>query len=215
METLKIKPKRKVTLLAQTEPPIFWTRAFISGVLGATMMMGLLDIFYMMGITPFSYEQYLGSLLRLTPYGHHNWTVGVLANWFVGGLFGFVYAWAFEFVFKKSGARAGIWLGLLHAGLAALVLFPFFNILHEEARTFAYPDFGFFGVGLGGATPILLLFGHLLFGATVGLFYGAVGSARIRARHFEPAEMGMPGEDDVLPEGEDLHDSQLVYRTGG
>jgi hypothetical protein len=201
--------------LALIDPPIAWRRAFISGVFGATMMMATLDIFFMMGITPFSFEQYLGGLLRGTPYGHHNWTVGFFANWIVGGVFGFVYAWAFEFVFKKSGGRLGTWLGLLHAGVAAVAVFPFFGILHEEARTGVYPDFGFFGVGLGGPTPILLLFSHLVFGATVGLFYGPVGSERIRSRFSEPGEKGMPGELDVLPAHEDHSDSRFVYRVGG
>lgn len=207
--------KSRVTLMAQNEPPIYWTRAALSGILGATMMMGFLDIYAMMGITPFTFEQYLGGLLRGTPHGHHNWTLGVLANWFVGALFGMVYAWAFEFIFKKSGGRVGTWVGLVHSVVAAVAVFPFFNILHEQVNTGIYPDFGFFGVGLGGPTPILLLMGHLLFGATVGLFYGPVGSARIRARHWEPGEQGMPGEIDVLPENEDVRESRLVYRMGG
>jgi hypothetical protein len=208
-------PKRRVSLIAKTEPPIFWRRAFISGVLGATMMMGLLDIFFLLGVTPFSYEQYLGSLLRGTAYGHQNWTVGVLANWLMGGLFGFLYAWAFEFVFKKSGGRIGSWVGLVHAVVAAVAVFPFFNIMHGQMHTGVYPDFGFFGVGLGGPTPILLLMGHVLFGTTMGLFYGPVGTARVRTRYSEPAELGMPGDEDVLPAQEDPRESQLVYRVGG
>lgn len=208
-------PKRKVSLMAQNEPPIYWTRAFLSGMLGATMLMGFLDIYCMMGITPFSFEQYLGSLLRGTPYGHHNWTVGVFANWFMGGMFGLVYAWAFEFVFHKSGGRVGTWVGLVHAIIAGVAVFPFFNILHEQVNTGVYPGFGFFGVGLGPATPILIVVGHLLFGATVGLFYGPVGSARVRARYWEPGEAGMPGELDVLSDHEDVRDSRLVYRSGG
>ena len=187
----------------------------MSGVIGATLMMGFPDVFFMLGITPFSFEQYLGSLLRGTIYGQQNWVVGLFANWLVGGLMGFVYAWAFEWVFHKSGGKIGTYVGLMHAIVVALAVFPFFNILHVEAETGLYPDFGFFGVGLGAPTPILLLMGHLLFGATVGLFYGPVRAFRVRARVFEPGEFGMPGEPDVIPFSEDHHQSKLVYRQGG
>lgn len=144
--------KRKVTRYEQTEQPIFWGRAFLSGILGVTMMMGFIDIFFMLGITPFSYEEYLGSLLRGSIYGPHNWIVGFLANWLMGGLFGFVYAWAFEMVFRRSGGRIGTYLGLVHAIIAAVAVFPFFNIIMDQMNLGLYPGFGFFGVGLGAPT---------------------------------------------------------------
>lgn len=207
--------KAKVSKLEQTEPPIFWSRAFLSGMFGASMMLGFIDIFFMLGITPFSYELYLGSLLRGTMVGQANWIVGLLANLLMGGLFGFVYAWAFEWVFKKAGGRIGTYVGLIHAIVAAVAVFPFFTILHHEMATGLFPDFGFFGVGLGAPTPILLLLGHLFFGMTVGTFYGPVRAFRVRARVYEPGEVGMPGELDVLSYPEDPEDSHLVYPHGG
>jgi hypothetical protein len=207
--------KRKATLFERTEQPIFWGRAFLSGVIGSIVMMGFIDNFFMLGITPFTYEQYLGSLLRGTIYGHANWIVGFLANLLMGGLFGFVYAWAFEYVFKRAGTRNGVYVGLFHSIIAAVAVFPFFNIIMAQMNLGLYPGFGFFGVGLGAPTPILLLMGHFLFGAAVGLFYGPVRAFRVRARAWEPGEMGMPGELDVTPESEDERDSKLVYRVGG
>jgi hypothetical protein len=207
--------KKKVSLLSQIEQPINWFRAFICGIGGASLMMGFLDIFYMMGITPFSYEQYLGSLLRGTMYGQHNWIVGLLANWVVGGIFGFLYAYGFEYIFKRSGGRVGTALGLGHAVIAMVALFPFFTIMHQEVGTGLYPEFGFFGSGLGAPTPILLLMGHLLFGATVGTFYGPVRAYRVRARVYEPGEAGMPGEIGVFTIEDDPRDSALVYPHGG
>lgn len=207
--------KRKVSLLGRTEQPMRWGRAIWSGILGVTMMMAFVDIYYLMGLTPFSYEQYLGSLLRGTAYGQENWTVGFFANWVVGGAIGCLYAWAFEWVTKKSGARTGIFLGLIHALVAAVAIFPFFNILHVEAGTHLYDRFGLFGSGLGASTPILLLFGNLLFGATVGIFYGPVRAQRIRARAYEPGEQWMDWEPAPVDTSRDPSDSQLVNRQGG
>jgi len=207
--------KRRVSLLGQTEPPMRWSRAIWSGILGTTVMMSFVDIYYLTGLTPFSYEIYLGSLLSGTDYGAENWTIGFFANWVVGALLGCLYAWAFEWVFKRAGARNGIIMGLIHAVIAAVAVFPFFNTLHAEAGTKLFSHFGIFGSGLGAITPLLLLFGNLLFGATAGLFYGPVRSFRVRARAYEPGESGMPGEPYQIEEHRDPRDSGLVYRQGG
>jgi multisubunit Na+/H+ antiporter MnhG subunit len=208
----KMAKKRRMSLLEQTEQPMRWGRAIWSGIFGVTVMMAFVDIYYLMGLTPFSYEQYLGSLLRGTNYGQENWTVGFFANWVVGGAIGCLYAWAFEWVFKKSGTRYGVFLGLIHAAIAAIAIFPFFNVLHAESGTQLYPNFGFFGSGLGAATPILLLTGNLIFGATAGLLYGPVRSHRIRARAYEPGELIATGDDDQIGQVEGAPLSELTQR---
>ena len=190
-------PKR-VSRFAQTEQPIHWIRAFICGVVSSVVMMGFMDNFYMLGLTPFNFEIYLGSLLRGTMNGQQNWILGFFANMMTGGIFGFLYAYGFEYIFKKSSSRLGTALGLLHAIIALAAFFPFFNILHQEVGTGLYPHFGFFGSGLGAPTPILLLMGHLLFGASMGMFYGPVRAYRVRARYYEPGESGMPGDVDIV-----------------
>ena len=161
-------------------------------------MMGFVDVFYMLGYTPFSFEQYLGSLLRGTIYGQHNWVLGFFANAITGGVFGFLYAYGFEYIFKRASGRIGTELGLGHAIIAMVAIFPFFNILHLEMGTGLYPHFGFFGSGLGAPTPVLLLMGHLLFGAAMGTFYGPVRAYRVRARAYEPGESGTPTDPDLI-----------------
>lgn len=204
---------RHVSKLAQNEQPINWKRAFLAGVLSASFMMAFIDIFNMMGITRFSFEVYLGSLLNLASrsrYEVHNWTIGVFANWILGGIFGFFYAYCFESIFRKADGRVGTFLGFGHAILAAIAFFPFFGIVHEFSGTGLYSDFGFFGSGLDAATPILLLVGHLLFGASIGTFYGPVRAARVRYRFFEPGETGLPGEPGVIREEDDPKDRMAV-----
>ncbi len=201
---------KKVSQMSLNEQPIHWFRAFICGVGGATLMSAFIDCFYMLGLTPFSFELYLGSLLRGSPYGPHNFTLGLFANWLLGGLFGFVYAYAFEYVYRRATSRVGVMLGLGHAVLAAIGFFPFFNLLHEQTETGLFTSFGFFGSALGGPTLILLLTGHFLFGAMMGTFYGPVRAARVRAHEYEPGEMGFPGDPDVITDEEDSIDRMAV-----
>jgi hypothetical protein len=181
-------PNPEISLFDQTEQPMNWIRAMTCGVVSASFMMGFVDVFYMTGVTPFSFELYIGSLLRGSIYGSHNWTIGLIANWGLGALFGLVYAFGFEVGFRRASGRGGVLLGLGHAIIAAVAFFPFFNTIHGEAGTNLYPDFGIFGSGLSAPTPILLLMGHLLFGASMGVFYGPVRAFRIRDRAYEPDE---------------------------
>ena len=185
---------------AENVQPVNWHRAIISGMLGSLIMMSFVDTFYMMGVTPFCFETYLGSLLLMELYQTKVWIVGFFANLVMGGVFGLLYGFVLEDVFKRSGARNGIFLGFYHAIVAAVAVFPFFKLVEDASRVEMYPNFGFFGSGLGAATPLILFFGHLLFGACVGTFYGPVRMARMRARFEEP-------EDTVYEE-------ELIEETG-
>src|SRR5689334_13535703 len=106
---------KKMSQFVLNEQPINWARAFIAGGASAIFMMAFIDSYYLMGMTPFTYEIYIGSLLLASIYGHQNWTVGWFANIFIGGLFGILYAYFFEYVFVRSSARLGTLLGFLHS----------------------------------------------------------------------------------------------------
>jgi hypothetical protein len=177
----------------------------ICGALSATFLMAFIDTFYLMGITPFSFELYLGGLIRQTPYGQHNWTLGFLASLGMGALFGIFYGYCFEYVFFQAKSRIGMWVGVWHIIAAGVGFFPFFGVMHEYLNTGLYPEFGFLGSSLGAVTPILLMLVHLFFGASMGLFYGGVRAERVRDRYFEPGESGQPGDPDVITETEEIN----------
>jgi hypothetical protein len=174
--------------------PINWHRAVIGGMCASLAMMAMVDSFYMMGITPFCFENYLGSLLMMDLYSGNLWAIGFLANLAICGTFGIFYGYFFEFVYQRSGARNGIKVGFIHAIVAAIALFPFFQLIESASPVEMYPHFGFFGSGLGAATPVVLLFSHLVFGATMGTIYGPVRMARVRAIYQEPEDTGYEEE---------------------
>lgn len=193
----KIMPK-PVPLLSKYGQPIHWTRALICGVGGAATLMAFMDIFNMLGITQFSFEVFLGSLITGNRFSPRSWIWGVFGNWVVGAVFGMLYAYFFEYVLRRANTRVGALLGLGHAVLAATVIFPFFYMAHRQVGTGV--EFGFFGSALDPGTPILLFTAHVLFGIEMGLFYGPVRSERIRMHDFEPGESGLPGDQDVIRE---------------
>ena len=179
---------RQLTLLERRQQPIHWFRAAVVGMIGTLVMMGWIDFFYLAGATPFSFELYLGSLLRGTQYGDHNWTVGFLANLWVGSLFGLFYAYFFEYVYFQANVRTGLKVAFWHLLAAAFAFFPYFGALHEFVGTGLYPHFGILGSGLGFFTVLLIAMGHFLFGASTGLLYGGVKLERAREAEFEPGE---------------------------
>lgn len=172
----------------QNVPPINWHRAFITGMLGSFMMMMFVDIFFMMGITKFCFEDYVGSLILMNLYEPYVWSWGFVANLLIGGVFGLFYAFMFEFVFYRSNLRVGLSLGALHTIVAACAVFPFFKIVEDAAPVEIYPHFGILGSGLDAATPIILIFSHLIFGLIMGTFYGPVRMGRVRAMFEEPED---------------------------
>jgi hypothetical protein len=177
---------RKLTLLERKQQPIHWFRAAVVGLVGTLMMMSWIDLFYLAGKTPFSFELYLGSLLRGTPYGDANWTIGFLVNLLVGSLFGIFYAYFFEYIYFRADVLTGLKVAIWHLLAAAILFFPYFGALHEFVGTGLHPHFGILGSGLGVLTPILITLGHLLFGASTGLLYGGVKLERARETEFEP-----------------------------
>ncbi len=171
--------------------------------------MAWLDIFYMMGFTTFNLELFVGTILRNSmEFAPRAWLVGAVANLIFGGLFGIFYAYLFEYIFDRSGARVGFEIGLAHTLFVGIAVLPFFQTVHDQMGLHLYPNgLGFLGSRLGALTPLSLIFGHLLFGATMGLFYGPVRVDRIRTRNFEPGEVGYAGDPDVITSEEDPSDA--------
>jgi hypothetical protein len=211
-ESPRIAKITRHTLFESAEQPIGWRRAFICGIFASWVMLAFIDICYMMGITQFSLEVYVGSMIRATNADvPRSWLVGCFANWLIGGMAGIIYAYLFEYLFKKANARTGLLSGLLHAAFATAAIFPFFNALRQQMSVvLPYSDsFGILGSGIGAATPLVLLLGHVIFGMTIGVGYGPVRTNRVRMRSFEPGEWVPPTDESAITDSEDHHDRRF------
>jgi hypothetical protein len=188
-------------------------------MLGAAILMAWLDIFYMMGFTTFNLELFVGTILRDSmQFLPRAWLEGAIANLIFGGIFGVFYGYLFEYIYLRSGPRAGFLIGIFHTGFAAIAMLPFFQMVHDQMGLHLYPNgLGILGANLGAATPLLIVIGHLLFGTTVGLFYGPVRVDRIMTRNFEPGEVGYAGDPEVISAEEDPIDAtpSVPYHAPG
>ncbi len=206
--------KRDPHRILRNAHPINWARSFIVGAFAAFAMISVMDIFSMMGVTRFTFESYIATLAGGL-YTPRSWIFGFIINLALGGLFGMLYGYFFEYVFREATPMRGVMVGFAHALIAAVALFPFFQIIREQmamgreellGEAAQYMEFGFFGFGFGPETGILLLMAHLLFGLTMGTLYGPVRGDRIQMAAFEPGAFGQPGEEGVITPDEDPRD---------
>ena len=149
--------------------------ALVAGIAGALVMSGAMFLLRQSGIDV-SFEALLGSMFAtsLSP-----WVTGFLIHLVVGAVMGFVYAFAFETV-QKSGVMMGGGLGLAHGLMAGLFMsgLPAMNpIAPNGSAPGPFLNHLFLG-------PLVFLLLHLLYGAVVGLVYGApVHKPHLLPRH--------------------------------
>lgn len=150
-------------------------RALLAGISGALAMSGAMFLLRQAGVDV-SLEALLGSMFstNLSP-----WMTGFLIHLVFGVVLAFLYAISFEIV-QKSGLMMGGSLGLAHGLMAGLFMsgLPAMNPVAPNASA-PGPFLGHVFLG-----PIIFLLLHFLYGAVVGLVYGApVHKPHLLPRH--------------------------------
>jgi hypothetical protein len=149
--------------------------ALLAGIAGALAMSGAMFLLRQAGINV-SLEALLGSMITtsLPP-----WTTGFLIHLTIGAVMAFLYGIAFEIV-QKSGVVMGGGLGVAHGLMAGLFMsgLPAMNPIAPDGSA---PGPFLSHIFLG---PLIFLLLHLLYGAVVGLVYGApVHKPHLLPRH--------------------------------
>jgi hypothetical protein len=148
-------------------------RAFLSGVAGAAVMSVGLAVGRAMGM-PANLELMLGSMLL--PPGTPAFMLGLAMHLVIGGLFGLLYAWAFEHVTHRSSAAIGGGLGILH-GIAGGVFMGLLPMMHPRIPE-EMPAPGAFMANLGTLGVMAEMVLHVVYGAVVGALYQPASAAR-------------------------------------
>lgn len=121
----------------------------------------------------------LGTML--TPDRSRAKFIGVIMHLLFGWVFSLIYVLIFE-AMGHAGFARGALVGAIHASFVMVVLLPALPGIHPRmasehagptARRQLEPP-GKLGLHYGGATPLVLFLGHVLYGMILGTFY-AVG----------------------------------------
>ncbi len=152
-----------------------WNRAINAGLWGAAAMTALMLVVRGLGLSGLNLELFLGSMVTST-LGFGPWALGLGIHLVIGAGFGVVYAALME-TSERSGFRAGMLIGAVHAVLAGIFL-PLLGAAHPMVRAGSLPAPGPFATGLGdGTAATLFVLLHLLYGAIVGRAYVVLSPA--------------------------------------
>jgi hypothetical protein len=138
-------------------------RALFAGIVGALAMSATMLLFRLAGVNV-SLESLLGTIFNI---GLPAWITGFILHLAFGAVIALLYAEAFEIV-QKSGPLMGGALGVANGLMAGLFMSsisamnPVFENPNAPGAFLQHIRYG----------PVIFLFLHLIYGATVGIVYG-------------------------------------------
>ena len=150
--------------------------AFLSGVIGAIVVTGVMLLGRALGINHMSIEMLLGTLVTgRSDYG--SWLVGFLWHLVNGGVFALFYAGIFQWL-GRYGSTLGMEIGVVHWLASGLLIGLTAAVNPFVPSLLASP--GFYAANYGPGSVLVLFVAHLAFGAVVGSMYrSGVMSQRI------------------------------------
>jgi hypothetical protein len=149
---------------------VAFRKAVLAGAAGALAWEAVLRALMFFGFQSFDIVRELGTLLF--PHGGavEWWPAGMAAHALVGAAWALFYAYFFWARLDWAPPIQGLAFAALPAALAALIVYPQFQLMHLR-EDMAQLDWRIFLVGLEQTKLGGLLLGHALFGLTVGAIY--------------------------------------------
>ena len=100
------------------------------------------------------------------------WPTGLVLHASVGAIWAIFYAYFFWSTFESlPPAIQGLAFSLIPMALAGLVMLPQMGWMHPLALRGEIARPGLFGINLGWGGPASIVFGHLIYGFTMGSLY--------------------------------------------
>ncbi|MEO5970064.1 MAG: hypothetical protein ABIQ95_09065 [Bdellovibrionia bacterium] len=153
-----------------------WGQALLWGFVATIVLSTLLSGSRSMGLTRMDISFMLGTIFTGNR-DHAKW-LGFLFHLFNGWVFSFIYIAAFISTGWKNIWFGGL-IGLVHALFVLIVGMMILPSIHPRMATEQHgpnptrqlePP-GFLALNYGRHTPLVTLFGHVVFGAILGFFY--------------------------------------------
>jgi hypothetical protein len=169
--------------------------AFLTGVIAAAVMVGLMAVARGVGITNLDVVMIRGALATGAVSGGA-WVLGFIIQLIVGGLIALIYAAVFEAI-RASNWGLGLLGGIIHTIIAGFVIAAFPAI---STSTGALSAPGAFAAGYGAGAIGTFIVVHLVYGMIVGGSYTPVHTHRL-----PPATPREVHEEEPVGAGRDEH----------
>jgi hypothetical protein len=158
------------------EPFVHWYAWLLWGLVGTALLTLISEIAQGMRLSRMSLPYVLGTFVSANR--DRALVAGMLLHFAIGLVFAFVYIAAFHALGGATWWR-GTWLGLLHAALLLTAGCRALPGLHprmaseqqEPTEIRALEPPGFLALNYGHATPLVVIFEHVVFGFVLGTLY--------------------------------------------
>jgi beta-glucosidase/6-phospho-beta-glucosidase/beta-galactosidase len=168
---------------------VAFRKAILAGVAGAFVWEALVRLLALLGVPVFDLVRALGTLAFPNGSMIEWWPPGVAAHLAVGAAWALFYAYFVWARLRWAPALQGLAFAALPALLAIFVMVPQLGLMHLD-QSVTRVEWRTFLVGLEPSIVGTLVFGHALFGLTVGAIYthpvgyrvGSTSSLRLAPR---------------------------------
>jgi hypothetical protein len=123
------------------------------------------------GLPIFDIVETLGTLFLGDVSARIWWPVGMTLHAGVGGIWAVLYAYFFWSSFERRPLTQGVLFSIVPALLAGLVMVPQLGWMHPLVLSGSLPRPGTFAWSLGWGGPLMIIAGHLIYGASLGSLY--------------------------------------------
>jgi hypothetical protein len=147
---------------------VAFTKAIYAGCLGAAAWELVARGLVLAGVPVFDIVRTLGVLIQGTEAPAWKWwPVGMLLHSIVGAVWAIFYAYFVWSTFRTRPLFQGMIFSILPACLAGLIMVPQL----DQMREFRPERLGLFAAAIGLGGPIMIVLGHLIYGAVLGSLY--------------------------------------------
>jgi len=150
---------------------IAYRKAIVAGVSGALAWEFVARLLIWAGVPFFDIVGALGSVALPVGGAPGSWAVGLLLHSLVGAIWGVFYAYFFWSVLRIRPMLQGAVFAFVPMPLAIFAMHPQLDLMNPLVQAGVVPSSGRFGLSGGLYQPISIAFGHLLWGAVLGLLY--------------------------------------------
>jgi hypothetical protein len=150
---------------------VAFAKAILAGGAGALAWEACLRLLLIVGLPMFDLVRVLGTMVLGQAPVWQWWLIGILLHIAVGAIWAIFYAYFLWSVFNWKPLWQGAVFSLGPALLAGLVMVPQMSFMHPFVLQGEMPGFGAFANHMGWGGPAGIIFGHLIYGATMGALY--------------------------------------------
>jgi hypothetical protein len=150
---------------------VAFPKAILAGVAGAAAWEGIARLLLLAGLPLFDLVRVLGTLVLGQAGGWQWWPIGILLHLSVGAIWAIFYAYFFWSTLNWRPLWQGVVFSFGPAILAGFIMVPQMSFMHPFVIGGEMPGFGPFAVNFGWGGPAGIIFGHLIYGATMGALY--------------------------------------------